>query len=106
MLLDRNLFKISYFGRSYRSIFSWKIQIDLLSNPSIQESDLPYLIIQGNTSNAAYVSGKQNINILTKDKRVLDIAEASDLPTIKALSNIVKNIIYVGQRMYICGKIC
>ncbi|MEA5404910.1 HD domain-containing protein [Arcicella sp. DC2W] len=95
MLLDRDLFKIHISDAPIEASYLEKIQIDLLSNPSVQESDLPYLIIQGNTSNAAYVSGKQNINILTKDKRVLDIAEASDLPTIKALSNIVK-------KYYIC----
>jgi hypothetical protein len=52
-------------------------------------------MVQGHITNAAYLSEKQSINILTKDKKVKDIAEASDLPTIKALSNIVK-------KYYIC----
>ena len=44
------------------------------------------------------VTGDETINILTKNRNVIDIADASDLPTIKALSNIVK-------KYYVCwGK--
>lgn len=95
MLLERKLYKIIIQDTPIESSFLEKIQIDLLAQSGVEKEDLSYLMIQGNTSNAAYLSGKQNINILTKDKRVLDIAEASDLPTIKALSNIVK-------KYYIC----
>ncbi|MEA5140862.1 HD domain-containing protein [Arcicella rigui] len=95
MLLERKLYKIIIQDTPFESSFLEKIQIDLLAQSGVEKEDLSYLMIQGNTSNAAYLSGKQNINILTKDKRVLDIAEASDLPTIKALSNIVK-------KYYIC----
>jgi uncharacterized protein len=52
-------------------------------------------MVQGTISNEAYLSEKQAINILTKNKLVIDIADASDLPTIKALSNVVK-------KYYIC----
>jgi hypothetical protein len=41
-------------------------------------------------SNEAYVAGGKSINILTKQGKVIDIASASDLPTIKAISKIVK----------------
>lgn len=95
MLLERKLYKIIIQDTPIESSFLEKIQIDLLAQSGVEKEDLSYLMIQGHTSNAAYLSGKQNINILTKDKRVLDIAEASDLPTIKALSNIVK-------KYYIC----
>jgi uncharacterized protein len=95
MLLNRQLFKIMIGDSEQSSTILEKIQIDLLSQDNVNKGDLPYLAIQGVISNAAYVSGKQTINILTKDNQVIDIAEASDLSTIKALSNIVK-------KYYIC----
>ncbi len=95
MLLDRKLYKIILSDEPIPSSYLEKIQIDLLSKENVHPDDLPYLMIQGHITNAAYLSEKQNINILTKDRGVLDIAEASDLPTIKALSNIVK-------KYYIC----
>jgi hypothetical protein len=41
-------------------------------------------------SNAAYVDKGDRINILTKTGKVVDVALASDLPNIKAISKIVK----------------
>jgi uncharacterized protein len=95
MLLNRQLFKIIIGDSEQSSTILEKIQIDLLSQDNVNKEDLSYLVVQGVITNAAYVSGKQNINILTKNNQVIDIAEASDLPTIKALSNIVK-------KYYIC----
>lgn len=95
MLLNRQLFKIIIGDSEQSSTILEKIQIDLLSQDNVNQEDLSYLVVQGVITNAAYVSGKQNINILTKHNQVIDIAEASDLPTIKALSNIVK-------KYYIC----
>ncbi|MFY7828230.1 MAG: HD domain-containing protein [Flectobacillus sp.] len=95
MLLNRKLFKIILRDEPISESFLEKIQIDLLSQENVNQEDLPYLMVQGHITNAAYLSEKQSINILTKDKEVKDIAEASDLPTIKALSNIVK-------KYYIC----
>ena len=79
----------------FENSFLEKIKNDFLNNESINEDNLSYFVIDGTISNEAYLSEKQAINILTKNKKVVDIAEASDLPTIKALSNIVK-------KYYIC----
>jgi uncharacterized protein len=94
-LLERKLFKIHISDQPIEQSVLEKIQEDLLLQENVNPEDLPYLMIQGSTTNAAYLSGKQNINILTKDGSVKDIAEASDLPTIKALRNIVK-------KYYVC----
>jgi uncharacterized protein len=96
-LLNRNLYKIR--------ISNFPIEISLiesitesLKEKGIEEKDLKYFLIEGDVSNKGYVSGDETINILTKNKNVVDIADASDLPTIKALSNIVK-------KYYVCwGK--
>ena len=48
-----------------------------------------YLYSHGTVTNEAYTEGEK-INILTRSGELLDIAQASDLPNIKALSKIVK----------------
>jgi hypothetical protein len=48
-----------------------------------------YLFSHGTVTNEAYAEG-QEINVLMKSGNVLDIAQASDLPNIKAISKIVK----------------
>ncbi|HYG18435.1 MAG TPA: phosphohydrolase, partial [Ohtaekwangia sp.] len=49
----------------------------------------PYLFSHGVVTNEAYTVGKQ-INILMRSGALLDIAQASDLPNIHAISKIVK----------------
>jgi HD superfamily phosphohydrolase len=49
-----------------------------------------YFLSTGVISNKAYISKGQSIKIKTKNNQLLDIAEASDLPNIKAISKIVK----------------
>ena len=94
-LLDRNLYKIIISDQPFEKSFLEKIKNDFLNQPDINQHNLSYFMVQGTISNEAYLSEKQAINILTKNKSVIDIADASDLPTIKALSNVVK-------KYYIC----
>ncbi len=94
-LLDRKLYKIMISDQPFEVSFLEKIQKDFLAQEGVNEENLSYFVVQGSITNEAYLSEKQAINILTKNKKVVDIAEASDLPTIKALSNIVK-------KYYIC----
>ena len=96
-LLNRNLYKIRLSNFPIEPTFIQEIKENLLEK-GINEQDLGYFLIEGDVSNKGYVSGDETINILTKNKNVVDIADASDLPTIKALSNIVK-------KYYVCwGK--
>ena len=96
-LLNRKLYKITISNEPIRQSYKEIIEENLQSN-NIPLNEIPYFYIEGTVSNKGYVSGNSNINILTKSKGVVDIADASDLPTIKALSNIVK-------KYYVCwGK--
>jgi hypothetical protein len=61
----------------------------------ILQKDTQYLYSYGTVSNEAYISGGKSINILTRSGEVLDIAHASDLPSIKAISKIV-------EKNYLC----
>jgi len=94
-LLARKLYKIMISEVPFDKPFLEKIKNDLRNLGEINEDDLSYLVVDGTISNEAYLSEKKAINILTKNKSVIDIADASDLPTIKALSNVVK-------KYYIC----
>lgn len=96
MLLERKLFKISLSNQPIETSVINLLRRDLRGQPGVTEADLSYLLVEGSTTNAAYVSNnRQNICVLTKNQRVVDIAEASDLPTIQALSKIVR-------KYYVC----
>ncbi len=96
-LLNRNLYKIKLSNFPIEDSLVESVT-ESLKEKNIEEKDLSFFLIEGNVSNKGYVSGDETINILTKNRNVVDIADASDLPTIKALSNIVK-------KYYICwGK--
>ena len=94
-LLNRKLYKILISDEPFENSFLEKIKNDFLNRDEINDDNLSYFVIDGIITNEAYLSEKQAINILTKNKLVVDIADASDLPTIKALSNVVK-------KYYIC----
>ena len=96
-LLDRKLYKINIGNEPFSKEFNKKIKQELMEN-GIKKQNQSYFFIEGTVSNKGYVAGNSTINILTKNKGIVDIADASDLPTIKALSNIVK-------KYYVCwGK--
>ncbi len=56
----------------------------------LEKTEAEYLIIQGVTSNSAYLGGGQKINILTKTGKIIDVAKVAELPNIRAMSKIVK----------------
>lgn len=56
----------------------------------LEPAEAGYFVVSGYMSNAAYEMDQYTINVLMKDGRIIDIASASDLPNIKAMSKIVK----------------
>jgi HD superfamily phosphohydrolase len=86
-LLERNLFKIKM-GVNLRDDFDY--DTSFLAQGNIPQNDKKYFFKKGTISNSAYIPKNSNINILMKNGNILDVSEASDLPTVKALSNIVK----------------
>jgi len=89
MLLQRKLFQIRLGNEPIR-----KETIKLLREAVRKEyhtlgSETPYLFSHGVVTNEAYAEGQQ-INILMRSGQLLDLAQASDLPSIKAISKIVK----------------
>lgn len=90
MLLDRKLFKIILSNEPIEAAVVAGMKKQLLEQNHFSEEHLSYFLVEGSSSNAAYVAGSEKINILTKKGKIIDIAEASDLPNIKALSKVVK----------------
>jgi HD superfamily phosphohydrolase len=89
MLLERKLFQIMLSHEPIKRSVVEKIKSSITTEYGTLRSEASYLFSYGSVTNEAYADG-QKINILTKSGELLDIAQASDLPSIKAISKIVK----------------
>jgi uncharacterized protein len=89
-LLERRLFRIEIAAKDFEQSMIRKLEKNITAKLKIKEEDLGYFLLKGSVSNAAYLDKEDKINILTKAGRVVDVALASDLPNIKAISKIVK----------------
>ncbi len=94
-LVQRELFQIVLSGNPIKKIEVEKVRQEIGQVYGILQKDTQYLYSYGTVSNEAYISGGKSINILTRSGVVLDIAHASDLPSIKAISKIV-------EKNYLC----
>jgi uncharacterized protein len=89
MILERKLFQVQLTSEPIRKETIERIREAVKKEYGTLGSETPYLFSHGTVTNEAYAEGKQ-INILMKSGEVLDIAQASDLPAIRAISKIVK----------------
>ncbi len=89
MLLDRKLFGISFSNDPIGRIVTDDLTQKVMNMYSVKEDEASYFMKTGSVSNSAYIASGQSIKILRKHGDVVDVAEASDLPNIKAMSKIV-----------------
>lgn len=89
MLLERKLFQIRLSIDPIKKDQVEKIRSRVAKTFGTLMAESSYFLSNGYVTNEAYTEG-QKINILTKGGELLDIAQASDLPNIKAISKIVK----------------
>jgi HD superfamily phosphohydrolase len=89
MLLDRKLFQIMLSLEPVKKSRIENIRTAISEKHQTLRSESSYLYSHGTVTNEAYTEGEK-INILTRSGALLDIAQASDLPNIKAISKIVK----------------
>jgi len=94
-LSNRNLYKIKIQNEPFDEGFVNDLQDKMAKQYNIDKQDADYLVFTDVIKNDAYLSDKQRINILYKDKTIKDIAEASDNLNIKVLSNPV-------EKYYLC----
>lgn len=89
MLLERNLFKITLESQPFAPDRLEGLKNKVQTQLAVPKEDLSYFFSSGSISNYAYLANEK-ISILTKSGELIDLAEAADLPNIKALSKIVK----------------
>jgi uncharacterized protein len=89
MLIERKLFQVKLTSEPIRKETLETIREAVRRHYKTLGAETPYLFSHGTVTNEAYTEGKQ-ISLLTKSGSLVDIAQASDLPTIKAISKIVK----------------
>ncbi|MBL3656187.1 HD domain-containing protein [Fulvivirga sediminis] len=89
-LLGRKLFKIKLTNDPLSKEELKSLRTHIAEEYNVLRTDSRYFFAHGEVTNKAYIAGGQTINILTKKGKVIDIAEAADLPNIKAMSKIVK----------------
>ncbi|MEJ7644471.1 MAG: HD domain-containing protein [Chryseolinea sp.] len=89
MMIERKLFKVKLSADPIKKVQLENIRDAVIKHYQVRSAEAPYLFSHGTVSNEAYAEGKE-INILMQSGEVLDIAQASDLPNIKAISKIVK----------------
>lgn len=94
-ILNRRLFKVIISAQPIDEEMLLGISELVQETFGIGQEDVKYLMIAGKISNNAYDAEGQTIDVLTKSGYVIDVAEASDLPNIRALSNKV-------EKHYVC----
>jgi len=102
MILDRRLFSVQIQPDTFDPTYLDQIRQTIVDTLSVTEEDLDYFMISGTISNAAYLAEDTHINVKMKNGSVLDVADASDLPNIRALSKIVtKHYICWSKNVYL-----
>ncbi|MCC2545040.1 HD domain-containing protein [Hymenobacter sp. BT175] len=94
-ILDRRLLKIQLRSEPFDEEFQLGVVELIAEHFSLPPEQASLLMLNGRISNNAYDAGGETIDVLTKSGRVVDAAEASDLPNIRALSQRV-------EKHYIC----
>ena len=89
-LLERKLFRIQLSNEPFANELIDRLRETLQQDMQLATDEADFFLMHGSISNAAYLSGEQKIHIFTKQGKIFDIAQASDLPNIKAMSRIVK----------------
>ncbi|MFD1186453.1 HD domain-containing protein [Pontibacter rugosus] len=94
-ILNRKLFKVFISSKPIEEDMLLGISELVQEKYKISEEEVKYLMISGKISNNAYDVEGQTIDMLTKTGYVVDVAEASDLPNIRALS-------YKVEKHFVC----
>lgn len=90
-IINRRLPKVQMqiheFSSTYIENIQQKVKVKVKYN--LNDDELAYLVFNGKVENQAYCTAKEQINILYKNGKIADIADASDNLSIQALSKTV-----------------
>jgi len=90
MFIERKLFNVQLYERKPKRRDLQNLKNEVVKSMKLSADLVGNFVIEGVKSNSAYIGGGQQINLLTKHGDIIDIANASDLPNIKAMRKIVK----------------
>lgn len=100
-LLDRSLFKIKFDKNYDLNILRNSLQ-QSWERAGIRKEEQKYFFREGAVRSSGYDLNHSGIKILWKDGKCMEITEASELPTIRAISNIVeKNYLCYANDVYL-----
>lgn len=97
-LLERKLFKVNIYAEKPSEETKQHIIQHIQSSLNLKAKYLPYFFVEGTIRNEAYWKKGESISVLMKNGAVLDLAQASDLPAIKALRKVVKKYYWAHWR--------
>ncbi|WP_435579287.1 HD domain-containing protein [Gilvibacter sp.] len=86
MILDRDLPKVKLKNKKPKKADVDKKREALAKAWGISVEDTDYFIFDGKVTNRAYRSDSENINLLSKNGKLIDVAKASDQLNLKALT--------------------
>ena len=85
-IVNRRLFKIEMLGEPFENNRISMLQERVMASYGLSHAEVEHFVFSDSTSNYMYHLGSDNINILFKDGRILDIAKASDQLNITLLA--------------------
>ncbi len=86
MIIDRDLLKIKIKKKPFQSHKKENHIEKFKKQYKISDEEARYFIFEGTISNQAYHLNKQNINILYKSRKIVDVVKATDEFNLEALS--------------------
>ncbi|WP_127845032.1 HD domain-containing protein [Psychroflexus aestuariivivens] len=89
MILNRDLLKIKLKDKRVKQDKFERLQQKTMSAFNLTKDEADYFVFEGETSNLAYQSQKEHINIWYKNGKIKDVSSASDQLNLKALSKTV-----------------
>ncbi len=89
-LIERRLFHVELSEKQVSESAKRRKIKEVSKGLKIEDSEVGYFVKSGQITNAAYIREEQHILILKKSGDLIDIAEAADLPNIKAMAKRVK----------------
>lgn len=93
-IMDRKLLKVQISNQAMQPQSLEAAREIVCREWGISAFDARFLVFEKTISNSAYISGGNRINIRTRAGEILDVAQATDLPNIQAMTTEVKKYIF------------
>ncbi len=101
MIINRDLLKVEIAQDAYAPEVLERYLGEVMETYEFTEEEAAYFVFSGSIANQAYHQNKQNINILFKNQKIVDIVKASDEFNLKALSKpVTKYFICYPKQKY------